>query len=76
MKASFCMPLDNKKGEYFEKDKKLSREVNGAQLYQSELLTFTHDAFGQKQQPREGVEPSTPGLRDQCSATELTRPQE
>ena len=45
MKASFCMPLDNKKGEYFEKDKELSREVNGAQLHQSKLLTFTHDAF-------------------------------
>ena len=45
MKASFCMPLDSKKGEYFEKRKELSREVNGAQLYQSKLLTFNHDAF-------------------------------
>ena len=45
MKASFCMPLDSKKGEYFEKGKELWREVNGAQLYQSKLLTSTHDAF-------------------------------
>jgi len=45
MKASFCMPLDNKEGEYFEKDKELSREVNGAQLYQCKLLTFIHNAF-------------------------------
>ena len=27
MKVSFCMPLDNKKGEYFEKGEELSREV-------------------------------------------------
>ena len=29
MKASFCMSLDSKKGEYFEKGKELSREVKG-----------------------------------------------
>ena len=55
------MPLESKKGKYFEKGKELSQEINGAQLYQSKLLTFTHDAFEKKQQPREGVEPSTTG---------------
>lgn len=74
MEAPFCMLLDSKKaGEDFDKRKQLTQEENGEQLFQSELLRLTYDAFEEKEQPREGVESSTPGLRAQCSATELTR---